>query len=170
MYLYKIIFFSNHGAQYSMWWYYWKDTEKRRINRPPHMTCSVGVCRQKVNGCRQDSLKVLEHVKIHKPLESPVSTLKGVFRDSKDVELRFKKEELRKVEERLRLVFIEFYQKLRLSKLFRWNIVISLFLGYLLSLYWIVIALLWRDQLYEPLSPFKDFEEIWKGQTSAPNC
>ncbi|KAI6686405.1 hypothetical protein NL676_032318 [Syzygium grande] len=94
------------------------DTEKRRINRPPHMTCSVGVCRQKVNGCRQDSLKVLEHVKIHKPLESPISTLKGVFRDSKDVELRFKKEELRKVEERLRLVFIEFYQKLRLLKLF----------------------------------------------------
>ncbi|XP_056165974.1 phosphate transporter PHO1 homolog 10-like [Syzygium oleosum] len=77
-----------------------------------------GVCRQKVNGCRQDSLKVLEHVKIHKPLESPISTLKGVFRDSKDVELRFKKEELRKVEERLRLVFIEFYQKLRLLKLF----------------------------------------------------
>ncbi|KAF8040471.1 hypothetical protein BT93_B2637 [Corymbia citriodora subsp. variegata] len=78
-----------------------------------------GVCRQKVNGCRQDPLEVLEHVKIHKPLESPISTLKGVFRDSKDVELRFKKEELRKVEERLRLVFIEFYQKLRLLKLFR---------------------------------------------------
>ncbi|KAI3433026.1 uncharacterized protein J3R85_007209 [Psidium guajava] len=71
-----------------------------------------------VNGCRQDPLEVLEHVKIHNPLESPISTLKGVFRDSKDVELKFKKEELRKVEERLRLVFIEFYQKLRLLKLF----------------------------------------------------
>ncbi|KAL3751582.1 hypothetical protein ACJRO7_012419 [Eucalyptus globulus] len=77
-----------------------------------------GMCRQEVNGCRQDPLEVLEHVKIHKPLETPISTLKGVFRDSKDVELRFKKEELRKVEERLRLVFIEFYQKLRLLKLF----------------------------------------------------
>lgn len=83
------------------------------------MTCFVGVCRQEVNGCRQDPLEVLEHVKIHNPLESPISTLKGVFRDSKDVELRFKKEELRKVEERLRLVFIEFYQTLRLLKLFR---------------------------------------------------
>ncbi|XP_048136016.1 phosphate transporter PHO1 homolog 10-like isoform X2 [Rhodamnia argentea] len=79
---------------------------------------SSGMCRQEVNGCRHDPLEVLEHVKIHNPLESPISTLKGVFRYSEDVELRFKKEELRKVEERLRLVFIEFYQKLRLLKLF----------------------------------------------------
>ncbi|XVF03293.1 hypothetical protein REPUB_Repub04eG0248900 [Reevesia pubescens] len=80
---------------------------------------------QQSNGCQevgnsyasqQDPLEILEHVKINNTLESPLSTIKGVFKDSKDDELCFTKDELRKVEERLRVVFIEFYQKLRLLK------------------------------------------------------
>ncbi|KAH9774003.1 phosphate transporter PHO1 [Citrus sinensis] len=68
------------------------------------------------NKCGDHSLEILEHVKINNTLETPRSTLKGVFKDSKDDELRFRKEELRKVEGQLRVVFIEFYQKLRLLK------------------------------------------------------
>ncbi|XP_031263867.1 phosphate transporter PHO1 homolog 10 [Pistacia vera] len=66
--------------------------------------------------CKEDSLEILEHVKINNTLESPFSTLKGVFKDSKDDELRFKKEELKEAEDRLKAVFIEFYRKLLLLK------------------------------------------------------
>lgn len=69
--------------------------------------------------CKEDSLEILEHVKINNTLESPLSTLKGVFKDSKDDELRFEKEELREAEDRLKAVFIEFYQKLLLLKHYR---------------------------------------------------
>ncbi|GAV79395.1 SPX domain-containing protein/EXS domain-containing protein [Cephalotus follicularis] len=65
---------------------------------------------------KEDPLEILEHVKINNTLESPISTLKGVFKDSKDKELSFNKNELKRVEEKLRLVFTEFYQKLRLLK------------------------------------------------------
>ncbi|EOY01848.1 EXS (ERD1/XPR1/SYG1) family protein [Theobroma cacao] len=65
---------------------------------------------------QQDPLEILERVKINNTLESPLSTIKGLFKDSKDDELCFEKDELRKVEKRLRKVFIEFYQKLQLLK------------------------------------------------------
>ena len=68
---------------------------------------------------KEDPLKILEHVKINNPLESPISTIKGVFKDSKEEDLSFNKEELRKVEERLRHVFVEFYHKLHLLKHYR---------------------------------------------------
>ncbi|XP_034199371.1 phosphate transporter PHO1 homolog 10-like [Prunus dulcis] len=65
---------------------------------------------------REDPLEVLEHVKIKNTLESPISTIKGVFKDSREEELSFGKEELKRVEERLRAVFIQFYHKLQLLK------------------------------------------------------
>ena len=68
---------------------------------------------------KEDPLKILEHVKINNTLESPISTIKGVFKDSKKEDLSFNKEELRKVEERLRHVFVEFYHKLHLLKHYR---------------------------------------------------
>ncbi|KAK0574129.1 hypothetical protein LWI29_018609 [Acer saccharum] len=71
---------------------------------------------ENINKSKEDSLEILEHVKINNTLESPMSTIKGVFKDSKDDELRFKKEELKKVEDQLKHVFIEFYQKLLLLK------------------------------------------------------
>ncbi|KAJ6350588.1 hypothetical protein OIU78_006694 [Salix suchowensis] len=64
----------------------------------------------------EDPLKILEHVKINSTLKSPLATIKGVFKDSKEEELSFKKEELKKVEEPLRVALIEFYQKLLLLK------------------------------------------------------
>ncbi|KAI9169252.1 hypothetical protein LWI28_009604 [Acer negundo] len=71
---------------------------------------------ENINKGKEDSLEILEHVKINNTLESPMSTIKGVFKDFKDDELRFKKEELKKVEDQLKRVFIEFYQKLLLLK------------------------------------------------------
>ncbi|KAA3488157.1 phosphate transporter PHO1-like protein 10 isoform X2 [Gossypium australe] len=63
-----------------------------------------------------DPLEILERVKIRNTLESPLDTIKGVFKDSKHDDLCFKKDELKKVEAKLRLAFIEFHQKLRLVK------------------------------------------------------
>ncbi|KAK7244106.1 hypothetical protein RIF29_38924 [Crotalaria pallida] len=57
-------------------------------------------------------MEILENVKVDNALQSPMSTIKNVFTDSNQDELSFNKEELRKIEEQLRLVFIEFYQKL----------------------------------------------------------
>lgn len=68
---------------------------------------------------KEDPLEVLEHVKIKNTLESPISTIKGVFKDSREEELSFGKEELKRVEERLRAVFIQFYHKLQLLKHYR---------------------------------------------------
>jgi hypothetical protein len=69
----------------------------------------------------EDPLKILERVKINNTFKSPLATIKGVFKDSKEEELSFKKEELKKVEERLRVALIEFYQKLLLLKHYRWK-------------------------------------------------
>lgn len=68
---------------------------------------------------KPDPLDVLDRVKINNTLESPMSTIKSVLNDSKEKDLSFNKEELRKVEGRLKLVFIEFYRKLRLLKHYR---------------------------------------------------
>ncbi|KAG6651094.1 hypothetical protein CIPAW_06G087800 [Carya illinoinensis] len=68
------------------------------------------------NDYQQDPLKILDHVKINNTLDSPISTIRGVFKDSKEQDLSFSKEELRRVEEQLRHEFIEFYNKLRLLK------------------------------------------------------
>lgn len=85
----------------------------------PHMIYQGERCREEMNVHNQDPFEMLDHVKMNNTLETPVSTLKGLFRDSKDVDLRFKKEELRKAEERLRVVFIVFYQKLHHLRLYR---------------------------------------------------
>ncbi|WCJ22200.1 EXS (ERD1/XPR1/SYG1) family protein [Euphorbia peplus] len=66
----------------------------------------------------KDPEKILDRVKINNTHETPVSTIKGVFNDSKEEDLSFNKAEMKKIEERLRAAFIEFYQKLRLLKHF----------------------------------------------------
>lgn len=65
---------------------------------------------------KQDLLEILERVKMNDVLESPISTLKGVFGDSNEP---ISKKGLKKAEEQLRLVFSEFYQKLRRLKEYR---------------------------------------------------
>ncbi|WVZ10143.1 hypothetical protein V8G54_014673 [Vigna mungo] len=61
---------------------------------------------------RRDPLEILEHVKLDDSLQCPKSTIKKAFTDSSDNELSISKEELKKIDKQLRLVFVEFYQKL----------------------------------------------------------
>ncbi|KAL5722925.1 hypothetical protein ACHQM5_006383 [Ranunculus cassubicifolius] len=70
----------------------------------------------KTEGRRPASLEILNHVKFNNTLESPVSTIKSIFNINSSRELNFEKENLRRVEGKLRLVFIEFNQKLRFLK------------------------------------------------------
>ncbi|XP_048318124.2 phosphate transporter PHO1 homolog 10 isoform X1 [Ziziphus jujuba] len=83
----------------------------------PVSSCSRE-CRKEANSNdnKEDPLEILDHVKINNTLESPISTIKGVFKDSKEDELSFNREELKKAEEKLRVAFIEFYHKLHLLK------------------------------------------------------
>ncbi|XP_010258281.1 PREDICTED: phosphate transporter PHO1 homolog 3-like [Nelumbo nucifera] len=69
-----------------------------------------------VKANRPAPLDVLNQVKIINPLESPVSMLKGVIKLSKGSELNFRKRELKRIQEQLKRVFVEFYHKLRLLK------------------------------------------------------
>lgn len=68
---------------------------------------------------KSDPLKVLDHVKINDIHEGPISAIGGILKDSHDKDLSFSKKELKEVEEQLKLVFAEFYQKLRLLKNYR---------------------------------------------------
>ncbi|KAM1065436.1 hypothetical protein ACFX2B_020749 [Malus domestica] len=68
---------------------------------------------------KQDPMKVLEHVRITNMLESPIATIKGVFKHFKEEELSVDKEELKRVEERLRAALIQFYHQLQLLKHYR---------------------------------------------------
>ncbi|XP_073118650.1 phosphate transporter PHO1 homolog 3-like isoform X2 [Henckelia pumila] len=63
------------------------------------------------------SLDVLGQVMINIDPDTPVSTLRNCIMSSK-ADVSFHKEELRKVEEKLRQAFVEFYQQLRLLKSF----------------------------------------------------
>ncbi|VFQ66674.1 unnamed protein product [Cuscuta campestris] len=69
----------------------------------------------------QHPLEILDRVKIVNTFETPMSTIRGVLRDSKENDLRFKREELKKVDQRLKIAFIEFYRKLHLLKNFSYT-------------------------------------------------
>ncbi|KAF5939120.1 hypothetical protein HYC85_023379 [Camellia sinensis] len=60
---------------------------------------STNVCGEGVNASdyKPDSLEIFDHEKINSTLKSPLSTIKGVLKDSKENDLRFNKEELIKV-------------------------------------------------------------------------
>lgn len=59
-------------------------------------------------------LKVLEHIRINVEPETPISTLKNILNSTSD--LQFTKEELRKAEDKMKQVLVEFHRKLRLLK------------------------------------------------------
>ncbi|KAL8150153.1 hypothetical protein V2J09_019961 [Rumex salicifolius] len=64
----------------------------------------------------QDPLEILDRVDINATAERPLSAIKKLLKDSKDRDVNFSKEELKAVEDRMKLVFTEFYQKLRQLK------------------------------------------------------
>ncbi|KAK3222977.1 hypothetical protein Dsin_010002 [Dipteronia sinensis] len=65
---------------------------------------------------RPAPLDVLNRVRINNTLETPRSTIKTVLKVPLQTELKFNRENLKKVEDQLKLAFIEFHQKLRLLK------------------------------------------------------
>ncbi|KAK9107509.1 hypothetical protein Syun_023520 [Stephania yunnanensis] len=70
---------------------------------------------------RPAPLEILNKVTINNTLETPRSTLKGIINGSNHKNLNYKREDLKKVEEQLMRAFIEFYQKLRLLKSYRYH-------------------------------------------------
>lgn len=67
---------------------------------------------------RPAPLEILDRVKLNNTLETPRSTIKTVLKVPENTELKFSRENLKKVEARLKRAFVEFYQKLRLLKSF----------------------------------------------------
>ncbi|CAM8884586.1 unnamed protein product [Rhodiola kirilowii] len=70
----------------------------------------------KSRGLRPAPLEVLDRVKFHNHLETPRSTIKGFLNVPRQHELKFSRENLKKVEDKLKVAFVEFYHKLRLLK------------------------------------------------------
>ncbi|KAI7750442.1 hypothetical protein M8C21_004695, partial [Ambrosia artemisiifolia] len=66
-------------------------------------------------GYMMASLEVLNHVKINAAPETPLSTIKNVFK-ALSLDLNFNKSEVKVAEEKLKQAFIEFHQKLRFLK------------------------------------------------------
>ncbi|KAL7260645.1 hypothetical protein ACSBR1_006332 [Camellia fascicularis] len=65
---------------------------------------------------RPAPLEILNQVKMNNTLETPRSTMIGLLSVHNPKEIKFNRENLKKVEEQLKRAFIEFYQKLRLLK------------------------------------------------------
>ncbi|XWS23158.1 hypothetical protein CRYUN_Cryun29cG0097000 [Craigia yunnanensis] len=71
-----------------------------------------------LKGRKPAPLQILNHVKMNNTLETPRSTIKGFLNVPKQTELKFNRENLKKVEDQLKRAFVEFFQKLRLLKSF----------------------------------------------------
>ncbi|CAG7895169.1 unnamed protein product [Brassica rapa] len=69
----------------------------------------------RLKAARPSPIEVLDRVKMNHTKETPRSTIKSVLQVS-NTELKFSRDNLRRVEEKLRRAFVEFYQKLRLLK------------------------------------------------------
>lgn len=78
---------------------------------------------RKMKAARPPPIEVLDRVKFNHTKETPRSTIKSVLQASNLTELKFSRENLRKVEAKLRRAFVEFYQKLRLLKSYRYELV-----------------------------------------------
>ncbi|KAJ4873835.1 Phosphate transporter PHO1-like protein 3 [Raphanus sativus] len=70
----------------------------------------------RMRAVRPAPLDILDRVTINNTKETPRSTIKRVLQVPKQTDLKFSRENLTKVEEKLRVAFIVFYQKLRLLK------------------------------------------------------
>ncbi|XP_034690475.1 phosphate transporter PHO1 homolog 3-like [Vitis riparia] len=68
-----------------------------------------------IRATRPAPLQILNRVKINNTLETPRSTIKG-FLNPQPTALNFTRENLERVEQKLKQAFIEFYHKLRLLK------------------------------------------------------
>ncbi|PSS28758.1 Phosphate transporter like [Actinidia chinensis var. chinensis] len=69
-----------------------------------------------IRGVRPAPLELLSQVRMNQAAETPRSTIKSFLNVPNQNEIKFTKENLKKVEEQLKNAFIEFYHKLRLLK------------------------------------------------------
>ncbi|KAF8088774.1 hypothetical protein N665_0530s0029 [Sinapis alba] len=60
-----------------------------------------------------EASSVLDRIRLNKTQETPMSTIRNVLKLSNQEELKFTRENLKKIEERLKNAFIDFYRKLR---------------------------------------------------------
>lgn len=67
-----------------------------------------------------EALSVLDRIRLNKTQESPISTIRNFLKLSNHEEIKFTRENLKKIEERLKIAFIEFYRKLRHLKNYRY--------------------------------------------------
>jgi len=67
-----------------------------------------------------EALSVLDRIRLNKNQENPLSTIRNVLKLSNKEDIKFTKENLKKIEERLKNVFIDFYRKLRHLKNYRY--------------------------------------------------
>ncbi|KAK6159911.1 hypothetical protein DH2020_003292 [Rehmannia glutinosa] len=77
---------------------------------------STSIDGENINERETSHLEILDRVKISNTFDNPMSAIKRVFKDPKEKGLSYNKEELKAVEGRLKVAFIEFYQKLCLLK------------------------------------------------------
>jgi hypothetical protein len=82
------------------------NTGQKEVQKPKNM----------IRTFRPAPLEILNNVKINNTLATPRSTIKNFLKVPQQTELRFTRENLRKVEEQLKGAFVEFYHKLRLLK------------------------------------------------------
>lgn len=68
---------------------------------------------------RPAPLEILNRVTINNTLETPRSSIRGILNVPNQTELKFSKENLKKVEDQLKSAFVEFDHKLRLLKSYR---------------------------------------------------
>ncbi|CAH8391546.1 unnamed protein product [Eruca vesicaria subsp. sativa] len=98
-----------------------EDDDEEEEEAQAEIVASVSTGASDVNTTRMRAgrpapLDILDRVTINNTKETPRSTIKRVLQVSKQTDLKFSRENLMKVEEKLRSAFIVFYQKLRLLK------------------------------------------------------
>ncbi|GMP46534.1 hypothetical protein CsSME_00014649 [Camellia sinensis var. sinensis] len=72
-----------------------------------------------LRGSRPTPLEILTHVKMNNNPETPPSTIKSFLSVHDSNEIKFSRENLKKVESLLKRALVEFYHKLRLLKSYR---------------------------------------------------
>ena len=74
-----------------------------------------------IRGTRPAPLQILDRVKMNNTVETPCSTIKGFLNPDQLTALYFTRENLKRVEQKLKKAFIEFYHKLCLLKSYRYK-------------------------------------------------
>ncbi|XP_027347383.1 phosphate transporter PHO1 homolog 3-like isoform X2 [Abrus precatorius] len=82
----------------------------------PNQRDEVQNTKKNIKANKPAPLEVLKRVQLNNACETPRSTIKGFIKYPGQTKLKFTKENLSKVEEKLKRAFVEFYHKLRLLK------------------------------------------------------